>query len=418
MKPVMICAAATLFLSVACQLEAGPTLSKSSYSFRELDNSAGTFTTYGGVAQDGALLYYGNFNTVVRYDLAGESNSVYAATVSNADTKALGIVGSTLYLAMDTSYSAPFPSNLGTVDPVNRFIPTLSSGTEHDETTYSIYDAAVYNGEYYFVANPGTINTNDQQWPTGTCIYRYNAADPVNPFEIANIGGTSGGIAFDAAGNLYYASQNWGEGILRFEAAALPAGGLTAADGTMVVDAIAGYLGFFPDGTLAATTSWGTGLAVFDPVTGNKLRTIATAPSDWSESMGKFVIDGSTLFMVYTYWNDYYGALLAFAITEPEGYDDWISAHFPAAYPGDEADSDKDGYDNFSEFITATSPTNALDKLVITIAMTDGQPHVAWTPDAVPGRLYTLRGRESLTTGGWSVTNAASRFFRVKVDLE
>jgi hypothetical protein len=32
-------------------------------------------------------------------------------------------------------------------------------------------------------------------------------------------------------------------------------------------------------------------------------------------------------------------------------------------------------------------------------------------------RVYTVEGRESLTDGDWVPTNAASRFFRVKVSM-
>ncbi len=52
----------------------------------------------------------------------------------------------------------------------------------------------------------------------------------------------------------------------------------------------------------------------------------------------------------------------------------------------------------------------------------EGQPVISWSPDLNEGgtkheRIYTVEGRESLTEGSWGPTNAASRFFRVKVDL-
>ena len=52
----------------------------------------------------------------------------------------------------------------------------------------------------------------------------------------------------------------------------------------------------------------------------------------------------------------------------------------------------------------------------------DGEPIVGWEPDLNAGgkkheRVYTVEGRESLTDGNWGPTNAASRFFRVKVSL-
>ena len=52
----------------------------------------------------------------------------------------------------------------------------------------------------------------------------------------------------------------------------------------------------------------------------------------------------------------------------------------------------------------------------------DGEPVVGWEPDLNEGgkkqeRVYTVEGRESLTNGGGGPTNAASRFFRVKVSM-
>lgn len=405
--------AALLTMSIS-RLEAAPTLSKSTYSMIELDNSVGSFTTYGGLTQDGDILYYSNFDTVRRYDLLGATNSVYAQTSSNADTKGLAVIGSTMYLAMDTSYSAPYPSNLGTIDPATGFSVTLQSGTNHLETTYSIYDAAVYNDAYYFVANPGTINTNEQQGPTGSRIYRYNTADPNSPNEIANIGGSSGGIAFDTEGNLYYASQNSNEGILRFEAGDVQSGGLNAADGITVANVVAGFMSFLPTGELVATTGWGASLDVFDTNTGNKLRTIATA--SYPDSISKFAVDGSILYILNTNWNEYKSSLLCIDLIEPEGYASWITDYFPIAYPGDDADSDNDGHSNYAEFVAGTSPTDKDDVLTINIEMVNGEPNLTWSPN-LPNRSYTLQGRTSFATGLWGATNLNSRFFRVKVEL-
>ena len=52
----------------------------------------------------------------------------------------------------------------------------------------------------------------------------------------------------------------------------------------------------------------------------------------------------------------------------------------------------------------------------------DGESVVGWEPDLNEGgtkqvRVYTVEGRESLTDGDWGPTNAASRFFRVKVSM-
>ena len=49
-------------------------------------------------------------------------------------------------------------------------------------------------------------------------------------------------------------------------------------------------------------------------------------------------------------------------------------------------------------------------------------PVIGCEPDLNEGgtkheRVYTVEGRESLTDGDWGPTNAASRFFRVKVNM-
>ena len=52
----------------------------------------------------------------------------------------------------------------------------------------------------------------------------------------------------------------------------------------------------------------------------------------------------------------------------------------------------------------------------------NGKPIIGCEPDLNEGgtkheRIYTVEGRESLTEGDWGSTNAASRFFRVKVSM-
>ena len=56
------------------------------------------------------------------------------------------------------------------------------------------------------------------------------------------------------------------------------------------------------------------------------------------------------------------------------------------------------------------------------ISMNGETPVIGWGPDlnedgTKQERVYTVEGRESLTDGEWGPTNAASRFFRVKVSM-
>ena len=53
--------------------------------------------------------------------------------------------------------------------------------------------------------------------------------------------------------------------------------------------------------------------------------------------------------------------------------------------------------------------------------MVDGLPHVTWSPDLNTNgeaRVYTVMGKTNLTDTAWVCpTNAAHRFFKVKVEL-
>ncbi len=73
-------------------------------------------------------------------------------------------------------------------------------------------------------------------------------------------------------------------------------------------------------------------------------------------------------------------------------------------------------------FVAGLVPTNAADVFRTIILWKDGAPQISWEPDLNEGgtkqeRIYTVLGRESLTQGSWGPTNAASRFFKVKVAL-
>ena len=70
--------------------------------------------------------------------------------------------------------------------------------------------------------------------------------------------------------------------------------------------------------------------------------------------------------------------------------------------------------------INSLNPTDVF-RTVISIGA-DGKSVIGWEPDLNEGgtkheRVYTVEGRESLTHGDWGPTNAASRFFRVKVSM-
>jgi uncharacterized repeat protein (TIGR02543 family) len=82
------------------------------------------------------------------------------------------------------------------------------------------------------------------------------------------------------------------------------------------------------------------------------------------------------------------------------------------------ADTDGDGHAAWQEYVAGTDPTNRASVFTAAIAVSNGAPFVTWTPDLGAERLYTVEGKARLTDAAWaSPTNAASRFFRVKVGM-
>ena len=63
-----------------------------------------------------------------------------------------------------------------------------------------------------------------------------------------------------------------------------------------------------------------------------------------------------------------------------------------------------------------------ISKNAARIDMDGGTPLVSWSPDLNEGgtkaeRVYTVEGKETLSDETWDPTNAATRFFRVKVGM-
>ena len=67
-------------------------------------------------------------------------------------------------------------------------------------------------------------------------------------------------------------------------------------------------------------------------------------------------------------------------------------------------------------YVAGLSPTNATERFEARIKFENGEPVVTWNPDLGASRDYIVEGKETLGDG-WGPTNAASRFFRVKVKL-
>jgi hypothetical protein len=83
------------------------------------------------------------------------------------------------------------------------------------------------------------------------------------------------------------------------------------------------------------------------------------------------------------------------------------------------ADADGDGYTAWQEYVAGTNPTNAASVFLTLFGLSNGLPVVTWTPNLGTARVYTIEGKASLTNAAWAApTNAATRFFRVRVSAE
>ena len=72
----------------------------------------------------------------------------------------------------------------------------------------------------------------------------------------------------------------------------------------------------------------------------------------------------------------------------------------------------------WTSWLAGFDPSDPNDgDFLASISIVNGEPRLSWTPDLGDKRTYIVEGRESLTSGSWGPTNAASRFFRVKVAL-
>lgn len=67
-------------------------------------------------------------------------------------------------------------------------------------------------------------------------------------------------------------------------------------------------------------------------------------------------------------------------------------------------------------YVAGLDPTNATSRFEARVEFENGKPVVQWSPDLGAARDYIVEGKENLGDG-WGPTNAASRFFRVKVKL-
>lgn len=80
-------------------------------------------------------------------------------------------------------------------------------------------------------------------------------------------------------------------------------------------------------------------------------------------------------------------------------------------------DQDGDGHLAWQEYVAGSNPTNRESVLRTLLGLSNCVPRLTWTPDLGNARVYTVEGKTNLTDAVWGPTNAASRFFRVRVDM-
>jgi len=73
-------------------------------------------------------------------------------------------------------------------------------------------------------------------------------------------------------------------------------------------------------------------------------------------------------------------------------------------------------------YVSGVNPTNATERFLAQIAVTNGTADVWWTPDLNEGgtkseRVYKIEGKTNLVDQSWGPTNESTRFFRVKVEM-
>ncbi len=272
--------------------------STNGYAFSELYSSYGTYTTIGGLDIEGGQLYFGNYDEIKSLDLSNDGVSTVGDIGSNASNALVARHSGLTYTAFGTSYNNPYPHKMGYIDGTGTYVNQL----EED----GIYDVTVNSqGDCYIAANPDALGTKifAYDWDTGATSL------------VADIGGYSGGLAFDSAGNLYYADQGIYESrdasILMFTAAEILAGGLDVNDTDSVLGIAAGYIGFDDDGALYATTGYGSTLSKYDIDAQLLVDEIAYG------GIGKFLLDGDYLYAIDTDWADYYSTIQLITVPEP-----------------------------------------------------------------------------------------------------
>ncbi len=292
--PIKFKAVFCLIVLLACTANVMAAFSTAAgYGSTQLYSTEGTYTTLSGLALDAGKLYFGHTTEIKTLQLSDNSVQTAGTVPAVADTPAVLRNNGTTYAAVGTSYDYPYPYSFGYLDSGGNYVGQL--------TMDGIYDVAVNSlGDGYIVSNPGDGGSKifEFDWSSGLAT------------EIADIGGYSGGLAFDSDDNLYYAEQTNGQ-ILKFTASEIALGGLTIADADVVLNIAGGYIHFDGEDNFYATTGWGATLAKYDLTSQLLIEDIAYG------GIGQFIVDGETIYALDTDWIGFYSTVQAISIPEP-----------------------------------------------------------------------------------------------------
>jgi len=100
----------------------------------------------------------------------------------------------------------------------------------------------------------------------------------------------------------------------------------------------------------------------------------------------------------------------------------WLGTHYPAApfssYPALVAQTAANGVNTVAEcYVAGLNPTHAASRFSASITLTNGTPHISWSPDLGTERTYHVLGKADLSESNWNPTNNATRFFKVQVEM-
>ncbi|HLA85036.1 MAG TPA: PEP-CTERM sorting domain-containing protein [Thermoguttaceae bacterium] len=268
--------------------------------------SASAGSTISGLDSRDGKLYFGEYTEIKSLDLSTLNAAVLGSVSGTIGCSFVAVKpdDGTVYVAHGNTYDPPCPYQTGYLDSTGVYC--------HQRDLEGVYDAAVNSaGELYLVANPDGDDPDFKG--DGARIYEYDWSDG-SVREVANVGGSTGGLAFDADDNLYYSSYD-SDSVIRFEAADVAAGDLVADDATVAVDWDGpGFLAFDDAGDLFVgyyDPDTGSHVGLFDVETGIKL-------ADVTDGGGKLVWANKTLYTFDTDWGTYTSTLYAIqSVPEP-----------------------------------------------------------------------------------------------------